>query len=235
MNKIIEEINITNIDLKNTFFHYTDNKNLKNIGIEGLEPRIGKNSKGIEMNEKIFFAMGDTGVLILMDAWLRWLILRPKNSKIYELGSYFIKKSYFPKIIVDIIFKNWIKDKKRLNRAIKNLKTILDNSVFLVLDLEENIDFSFDDVDEVKAQNYSKEQLKYVYCYDDSDVDDKKVEYWNMHTYVNKSVEKEKIKLLKLDNEYSANSILKHFASNKKEYIYENCEFLKEYLKQLDL
>lgn len=234
MEDIIKMKDIKDIEVNNLYFHYTNIKNIGSISRNGLEPRIGKNSKGIELNEKIFFAIGDVGVLVLMDAWIRWLLLRPENTIIYELGSFFMRKSYFPKIIIDKIFNAWIKDEAKFYKSIKKLEKILDDSVFLILDLEEKIDFDFNDIDEVKAQKYSRNQLKYIYCYDKSDVNNKKMEYWNMHTYSGKCVNKEKISLLHNDKEISANKILVHFAKNNEEYIFENCKFLYKYLNYLE-
>ncbi len=154
---------ITEIDLNVVFLHYTNVSNLKRIFENGLEPRIGSNSKGVEISKKIFFSIGDKGMLMLMDVWLKWLNTIPKNKLLFEIGSYFLKKSWFPKIIFKIIFSVWKKSKKRFIKTCKNLKNILDNSIFLILDLEEKIDFDFNDIDEVKIQKIPKEMVKNVY------------------------------------------------------------------------
>ena len=59
--------------------------------------------------------------------------------------------------------------------ACKKLDNISENSVFLKLDLVENIDFSYDDIDEVKNQPFSRKQLSYIYTYG-NDVNDSKME-----------------------------------------------------------
>lgn len=45
---------VSQIDMKHTFFHYTNKKNLDNILEKGLEPRIGKNSLYVEKTPKVF-------------------------------------------------------------------------------------------------------------------------------------------------------------------------------------
>ncbi len=234
MTEKINAIDISEIDLNKAFFHYTNVDNLDSITINGLEPKIGKNSRGIEKSEKIFFSIGDKGVLVLMDAWLKWLILRPSNDIIYRLGAFFMTQPYFPKIIVDVIFNNWIKNKNRADRACKKLKHILDNSIFLILNLEEKNDFDYDDIDEIKDQKFSRKQIKYIYSYD-FDIENTKMEYWNMHTYTGRTINKDKISLLKVNNRFSANNILQYIASSNKTYIDENCKFLQKYLELLNI
>ena len=224
----IRQIDISEINSTNAFFHYTDINNLDSIINNGLEPRVGKNSKGIEINDKVFFSVGIQGVLVLMDAWIKWLMLRPQSDFIYHCGAYFLTQKYFPKIIYDVIFSTWIKSKKRNKRACKKLKRILDNSVFLILDLEENIDFSYNDIDEVKTQKFPRKQLEYIYTYGD-DLTNNKIEYWNMHTYVNKIIDKNKISLLKMNDIFCASKILSYMMDNNKEYIQNNCPFLSKY------
>jgi len=225
-------VDIENINIESIFIHYTNASNLESILSNGLEPRIGINSKGIEKNKKVFFSVGDKNTLILMDAWIKWIILRPSNNQIYVFGAYLMTKKWFPKFVVDIIFKTWIKDDKRKNKACKKLKKSLDNSVFLKLNLEENVDFDYHDIDEVKNQKFSRKQLKYVYSYG-HDVECCKMEPWNMHTYFGKKIEKDKISVLKIGDSYSVNDILKYMAIEHADYIKDNCNFLLTYLQYI--
>jgi len=228
----LKTIDIKQID-ENTFFHYTNIDNIESIFNFGLEPRIGKNSMAIEKSKKIFFTIGFDNTLILMDAWIKWLVLRPRSNFIYKCGAFFMTKSYFPKFIVDNIFKTWIKSDKRIKYACKKLNKILDNSVFLVLDLEENIDFKYDDIDEVKNQKFSRKQLRYIYTYCDS-VEDSKVEKWNMHTLSNKVIEKEKIKLLKINDSIKATDIIEYMRKKSNIKIKKELPFLDYYFELLD-
>lgn len=224
-------IDIKNINYNKTFFHYTDKNNIQSIFEKGLLPKIGDNSKNIELNKKIFFTKGFDNTLFLMDAWIKWLMLRPKNNFIYKCGAFYMTHKIFPRVVVDILFKNWIKSKRKINYACKKLDYILENSVFLKLDLIENIDFSYDDCDEVKNQKFSRNQLSYVYTYG-YDVNDKRIELWNMHTFKDKMVEKEKIKLISVGNSICAKDVVLFMADNSEFDIKEKCPFLYKYLEK---
>ena len=163
-----------------------------------------------------------------MDVWLKWLSSRPKNKYIYRLGAYFMKQFYFPKFIYDIVFKFYHHNSQKFWDSCDTLKKILENSCFLVLDLQENVDFGFEDIDEVKSQSFPKRFLKDVYKYN-SNLNSNKMEYWNMHTYSNKVIEPYKIKLLLYKNEISAEKIVKYFVEKNFEYVKENCELLYKF------
>ncbi len=60
------------------------------------------------------------------------------------------------------------------------------------------------------------------------------MEYWNMHTYSNKVIEKSKISLLKNGDNFSANEIIKTLANKNKDFIKVNCKLLNDYLMFLD-
>ena len=221
-------INLNEIDLKNVFLHYTDKNNIVSIFKNGLEPRIGENSKGLEISKKIFFTIGDKNALIIMDVWLKWLMSKPKNKYIYRLGAYFMKQPYFPKFIYDIIFHFYHHSSQKFLNACYTLKKILENSCYLVLNLQENVDFDFEDIDEVKNQPFPKRFLKGVYKYN-SNLNNNKMEYWNMHTYSNKVIVPQKIKVLLFQNEISAEKIVKYLIENNFEYVKKNCELLYEF------
>ena len=226
-------INIKDIDKESVFLHYTNKDNIKNIFEVGLLPKIGKSAKNIELNKKVFFTEGFDNTLLLMDSWIKWLILRPKSNFVYKCGCYYMTHKIFPKIIVDLIFKNWIKNDRKLKYACKKLDNILENSVFLKLDLVENIDFSYDDIDEVKNQPFSRKQLSYVYTYG-NDVNDSKMELWNMHTFKNKLIEKEKIKLVEFNNSRCAKDIILYMVDNTELSIENKCPFLFKYLNYIN-
>lgn len=73
MGKGIIVKDISQIDLKHSFFHYTNKQNLDSIVKNGLEPRIGENSLYVEKTPKVFFVKGEKGIITIMDVWLRWL------------------------------------------------------------------------------------------------------------------------------------------------------------------
>lgn len=219
---------ISQIEIDNTFFHYTAKENLNNIIKNGLEPRIGKNSLYVEKSKKVFFAKGEKGVLTLMDVWLKWLNSKcGMSNQIYFIGTFYMRMPLCIKLIPNYIVQKSLKNKKKHIKVFNELRLILDNSVFLILDLKENIDFSYNDIDEVK-NSYYESFLKLLYP-STSDLKNKKMEYWNMHTYSNKLIEFEKVSLLKYKNEYSASKILANLIKNNILYVKENLPFLYEY------
>lgn len=118
LNEDINTYDISSIDLDKVFLHYTNIHNLNSIMVKGLVPKIGMNSKVIEKSKKIFFSIGDKGVLVIMDSWLKWLIAKPKNNFMYWIGAYLLKVSFFPKIIHKTIISNNKKVKVNLNGLI---------------------------------------------------------------------------------------------------------------------
>lgn len=89
------------------------------------------------------------------------------------------------------------------------------------------MDFSYNDIDEVK-DIYYESFLRLLYP-DTSNIKDKKMEYWNMHTFSNKVIDSSKISLLKDQTDYSASVILKKLIENNIEYVKLNHDFLYEY------
>ncbi|MBP3635624.1 MAG: hypothetical protein J6J17_04155 [Bacilli bacterium] len=219
---------ISQIDLKHSFFHYTSKQNLDTILKNGLEPRIGENSLYVEKTPKVFFVEGEKGIITIMDVWLRWLTSKSNVNKfVYWLGTFYMRTPFCVKGIPNSIVKKNLNNIKKRNKVYSKMKKILDNSIFLILDLEENIDFDYNDIDEVK-DTYYESFLKLLYP-SSSNIKDKKMEYWNMHTYSNKIINPLKISLLKNNDNYIANDILINIIENNIEYIKINCEFLYEY------
>ena len=219
---------ISQININKTFFHYTNKNNLNTIIKNGLEPRIGKNSLYVEKSKKVFFSQGGTGILTLMDVWLRWLTSKfGISNQIYCLGTFYMRMPLCIKCIPNYVVSKFLKSKNKRIKVFNQLKNILDNCVFLILDLEENVDFDYNDLDEVK-ETYYESFLKLLYP-SVSDLKDKKMEYWNMHTYSNKVIDSSKISLLKDKDEYSASKILKQLIDDNILYVKQNLDFLYEY------
>lgn len=188
-------------DLKSNFFHFTDKKNLNSIESKGLLPNIGDHAKNIEQTKKIFFVEGLDNLLILFDCWLTALYYIPAIPIIYKLGAIFLSKKWFPNIIGDCYFKALKVSKLQQKRAFKILDKTLTNGILLNLNLEENIDFKYNDKDEIKYRGYIRRHLEvcgYSLAY--SDLDSNIMDRWNMHTLSNHMVNSEKIKICYLEN-----------------------------------
>ena len=151
--KNIKIEDIENVDVKYAFFHYTNIENLESIDKNGLVPKIGNNATGIELTEKIFFAIGDKGVFAIMDSWIRWLIAKrltdlpgeKADIPFYRFCTFIMRLPiihYIIAIIVNIVVWLEFRFKPFKLKSFKIMKSILDNSVILTLNLKEEEDFS---------------------------------------------------------------------------------------------
>ena len=219
---------ISEINLEHSYFHYTNKQNLYTIFKNGLEPRIGENSLYVEKTPKVFFVEGEKGIITIMDVWLKWLTSKSSFNKfIYWFGTMYMRIPFCIKCIPNYIVKRNLKDTKKRNKVYEKMKYILDNSIFLVLNLTPKEDFDYNDVDEVK-NTYYESFLKLLYP-SDSDIKNVKMEYWNMHTYSGKVITPQKISILMDKNNYCANTILTKIIENNIDYIKKNYDFLYEY------
>lgn len=216
--KNIKVRDIQEIDTHFSFFHYTNKDNIESIDHNGLLPKIGDSATGIEMTQKIFFAIGDKGVFSIFDVWIKWLTakrltdLSGKKADIpfYRFCTFLMRLPLIHHIIGLIVdFVVWIefRCKPFKIKSFKIMKEILDHSCLLVLALKEEVDFSYKDIDEVKAQNFNKKTLKRVYA-KQSKMASKKMDYWNMHTFSNITISPDKITLLKLNDSDNCLDIL---------------------------
>lgn len=224
---------------KNVCFHYTNVNNVENIFQRGLEPAIGDNSLGIEISKKIFFTVGITNSLILMESWLRWLVAKSLSDMpgkkldrpMYRFATSLLKHKIFHPIMTFIV-KCELRSKSIRFREFKRLKKILDESVYFALDLEYGVDYSLEDIDEVKVGNFDKKLLKIMY--QNSNVHDSYMEYWNMHTFSDKVIESEKVHLIKNDDMFMASDILQYMRKNSDIKIKKELPLLYNYFKWLD-
>lgn len=234
----IKIVDIRSLD-NNVFYHYTSKNNLDNIDINGLEPRIGDNAIGIEKNEKIFFTIGITNSLILMESWIRWLIAKSPTEiptrkiriPFYRLCCFILRIPIF-KPLLTLFVKIELKIKLKKINAYKKLKNILDNSVYLKLDLEREFDYSFNDIDEVKNRNFDRKLLNLMYPHK-SNVNDTYMEYWNMHTIPKHTIPTTKINLVKIGESFKASDILEYMVKHSEIKIKKELPFLYGYLKWL--
>lgn len=220
-------------DMENVFLHYTSSDNLESITENGLLPKIGENSKGIERTEKIFFAVGADGFLMIMDVWLKWLAAQTNVPKwFYRFGCWWLKNKFTPKIPSTIFIKSFQSMPITKKRSRKVLKKILDNSVILVLDLKEGEDFSYEDIDEAKDVFRVDSAIKFMYPNKER-FSDNKLEYWNMHTFSGRSIPASKISILEMAGSTRANDILKYLIEQDQDGCKEKYPLLFEYYKFL--
>ncbi len=217
------------IDLNHSFFHYTSKDNIDSIFKNGLEPRIGENALYVEKTPKVFFIEGEKGIITIIDVWLRWLTAKISVNKFkyWFATSIYMKIPFCIKSIPNVMVKKSLSSKEKRFMAYQKMNNILENSVFLVLDLVEQVDFDYNDKDEVKC-TYYESFLRLLYP-KSSNIKDTKMEYWNMHTYSNKVIEPQKIALLNMNGNDNANTILITLIEKNIDYVKDNCDFLYEY------
>lgn len=220
-------------DLNLNYFHFTDKKNLESIKSNGLVPNIGNNAKNIEKTKKVFFVEGLDNLLILFDCWINALYYIPVIPFIYKLGAFFLRHKWFPNIIGDSYFKALKISKLHQKRAFRKLDKILDYGVLLKLDLEENIDFRYDDKDEIKSRGYIKRHLEICgYSLKYSDLNSNIMDKWNMHTLTDHTVDSKKIMICYLENNsFNLRDIFNYCLQNTKIDLKKVCPELSAYLK----
>lgn len=220
-------------DLISNYFHFTDKKNLESIKSNGLVPNIGNNAKNIEKTKKVFFVEGLDNLLILFDCWINALYYIPVIPFIYKLGAFFLRHKLFPNIIGDSYFKALKISKLHQKRAFRKLDKILDYGVLLKLDLEENVDFRYDDKDEIKSRGYIKRHLEICgYSEKYSDLNSNIMDKWNMHTLTDHTVDSKKIMICYLENNsFNLRDIFNYCLQNTKIDLKEVCPELSAYLK----
>lgn len=219
-------------DIDKNFFHFTNEKNLNSISDRGLIPCIGRNAKYLEKSKKIFFVEGLDNLLILFDCWINIYYYMPIVPIIYTLGAHFLRYKWFPQIIADSYFGILKKTKIHQKRAFQVFDKILDNSILLHLGLEENIDFKYNDKDEIKLRGYKKRHLELMgYSKRYSSLDNDSMDRWNMHTISEHKVKKEKIKLCILESgDYKLRDIFNYCVKNTKIDLENICPILYEYI-----
>lgn len=236
---------VQDIDILFSFFHYTHKDNIEGIAKNGLLPKIGNSATGIEITEKIFFAIGPKGVFSIFDSWIRWLIAKrltdlpgeKADIPFYRFCTFMMRLPvihHLVAIIVNIVVWCEFKFKPFKVKSFKIMKEILDNSCFLLLDLEEEVDFSYKDIDEVKAQKFDRKLLKNVYARQNK-MNSRKMDYWNMHTFSNVVIPINKITLLKLNDSYNCLDVLLWMVENTKVDLKVLSPFLYEFLNYYKL
>lgn len=222
---MIKKIKLSDVDKENTFYHFTKQIGLQNIFVNGLEATIGENSVGVEESPKVFFAQGDEGELKICDVWIKWLMNKEFGfnglRRQYEGEELYSKANLWNKEFTE---RTYLKDTEKKSKIFEEMFEYMRQRAYLMLDLKEKIDFSFDDVDDAKqfalTEKIQGRDSKYKYMkefygnYGNADID--RVEKFNLHTFPYKSVEPEKItQIISSNGNEDALSILLE--------IYERC------------
>lgn len=227
----IEKYNISLEDISSNYFHFTPRCNLESILNTGLLPNIGKNAKYVEKTKKVFFVEGLDNLLILFDCWINIYYYMPKIPLIYTIGSHFLRQKWFPQFIADGYFGVLKKTKIHKKRAFKVFDKLLNECILLKLDLEENIDFKYNDIDEIKSRNYKKRHLELMgYSKKYSSLEQNFMDKWNLHCFSNHAINSDKIKLCYIKDSCRLDDIFKYAIKNTTVDLKNICPVLFEYL-----
>lgn len=232
----MEKYELKKDDMYKNYFHFTSQSNIKGIQKQGLIPNIGRNARYIEKTKKVFFVEGLDNLLILFDCWINCWIYIPRFTPIYFLGANLICKKWFPQFISDAYFKILKKSRLYEESAYQIFDRILDDGILLNLDIKENIDFKYDDIDEIKAKGYKKRHLELMgYSKKYSSLESACMDKWNLHCLSNHTISVDKIKLCFINkDDDSLRSIFNFALENTKIDIEDVCPVLWGYLNWLN-
>lgn len=183
--------------LDKMFFHFAPKVSYDEIQTKGFEAKIGKNAMGIEKNPKVFFAEGPINSLRIADVWIRWIGWHVCQRKYFGDNNEFWSNERNAQLKNDFASGD-IFTEDVLNEIYKEFLDMCKNFEYYAFDLEEGIDFSFDDVDEVKGSHLHNGVLSFsptfMMMYGPySDFKNIKTDKWNLHTFPHKGVTPEKI------------------------------------------
>lgn len=235
-NKDIQKYELNIKDINSNYFHFTRQSNLKSIADKGLLPKISFHAMSLEDTKKVFFVEGLDNLLILFDCWIHVCSKYPLIPGMFSLGTKIMRYKWFPKSIINLYFKYTENNKLHKFVAYKYFDNFLKKYVLLNLNIKEKIDFSFEDIDQIKAKKYPKEYLiKGGYSLRYSDLETIKMDRWNLHAFTNHGIDKSKIKLCYINNSYKMIDILYFALNNTKLNIKDICPDLWKYLRSRNL
>ncbi len=139
-------------DLISNYFHFTKESNINSIKKNGLLPKISFHAQCLEDTKKVFFVEGLDNLLILFDCWINVCGKYPLIPGVFNLGTKIKGKNKFSKSIINLYFK-WCKiNKFHKFVAYKYFDYFLKRYILLNIDIKEEKDFSFSDVDKLKQK-----------------------------------------------------------------------------------
>ena len=197
--KTIEVENLLNDEvlLKKSFFHFAPKKVYDSISKYGLIPDVGKHSLGLEKNPKVFFSEGGINLLRVADTWIRWLSWHVAREIRFGVNYEYWTQEGEMEFRKDFANKKVYTDDV-MNEVFNRFLNMTSNYEYYILDLKERIDFSYDDVDEFKTGFIKDNVLKFTPSFREmygpySNYSNVNMDKWNMHTYPNIGVSKNKI------------------------------------------
>lgn len=220
-------------DINSNYFHFTKANNINSIKKNGLLPKISFHAQSLEDTKKVFFVEGLDNLLILFDCWINVCEKYPLIPGMFQLGTKIKGKNKLSKLFINLYFKWTEINKFHKLIAYKYFDYFLEKYILLNVNIKEEKDFSFNDIDQIKAKGYDKEFLiKGGYSLKYSDLNSIKMDKWNLHTYTNHGIGSSKLKICTINNSYNMIDILTYAINNTKINIKDVCPVLYEYLKK---
>lgn len=232
----MKKYQLTINDTNEKYFHFTKKKNLNSIKEKGLMPKIGFHAQALEKTKKVFFVEGLDNLLILFDCWINVCKKYPHIPGLFNIGCAIMQTEWFPKIIINTYFKYIEINKFHKFVAYKYFDIFLKKFVLLQLNIEQEIDFSYEDIDQIKSKNYCKDYLiKAGYSPLYSDLDSTKMDRWNLHTFSGCGINSDKLIICYVGDCCSMFDILMFALKNMKIDIKNICPVLWDYLNSRKL
>ena len=232
---------------ENSFFHFTHIDNLDDIKKNGLKSTIGENAAGIENTPKVFFSVGETGIIEIMEVWLRILANKIYGSKdilrIYKDENSEAQDARILSWIEEFISQKYMDDYSKKELLFEYFYKYLKDRVYLALDIKEGNDYLVDDLDEYKVHlNNERNSLEYMIAKEQygpfSNFNSNQVDNWNMHTKTNVAIDREKIKqVITKTGKEDVLSIVKDVYNKNRENLNYNLlldDFI-EYVKEIEV
>lgn len=151
--KGIESVNISDIDLNNSYFHFTCKDNLEQIISEGLKAKIGDASKmKSEEQSRVYMSKGGKGVLGIKNSFIHEF----KKLRICDIPMEYRK--YFD--VVDYSKTEKVNEEDVYNAMEKRFK----DEIYFKVDAKEGEDFLIEDqYNNVFAEDFSRESLRKIF------------------------------------------------------------------------
>lgn len=224
----MKEIDLLNNNTIGPFYHFTRRHNLESIEKRGLIPNNGTNSIYYEGEPKIFFSIGNVGFLEICDVWVKWIIYSS------EFNKFFIKNPYAKREeFVELFKSEKFYTKEIISDAFEYMYKFMLDNIVLQLDLFENFDYTYDDIDAFKLNENDKELIEKMYT-PDSNKDSVYMEKWNMHTIASREIEPNRIYQLVSDNKTNALDIMVDMYYIEKDKGNMNFRFLNEFVDYIN-
>lgn len=131
---MIDSVNIEDIDLNNSFFHFTARSNIKSIEENGLEARVGSASKMVNDKPRVCMSKGGQGILGVKNSFIYMF----KELRICDIPEEYRK--YFA--VSDFSDTSKVTEELVYDAMEKRFK----DEIYLKVDAKEGEDFDKDEI-----------------------------------------------------------------------------------------